>query len=166
MLRIIKRMMSRPSRSNGCLPIEALASSALGWPVFVLERPAQAGHGPHSAWAAPFRGKALAVCRSLKATLADDSASLNERLRRVFAEFQIQLAEDGETILVLPVLLPDVIEAHGGSPDTIGVIEGSDYTAMQDETASGDAPLMLIVPPPVRGVSIDTKQADRLSLIR
>jgi hypothetical protein len=65
---------------------------------------------------------------------------------------------------VLPVLLPDVVAAHGGRPDTIGVIEGSDYTAMQDATASADAPIMLIVPPPVKGVSIDTKPADRLSI--
>ena len=108
----------------------------------------------------------LDVFNSLKATLADDSASLNERLRRVFAEFQIQLAEDGETILVLPVLLPDVIEAHGGRPGTIGVIERDTYTAMQDETASADAPILLIVPPPVRGISIDTRPAARLSVSR
>lgn len=112
---------------------------------------------------APPTDAMLDVFSSLKRTLVDDTASLNERLRRIFQEFRIGLADDGETILILPVLMPDAIQPDGGRPGVIGIIDGDDYTAMKDETASADAPVMLLVPPPVRGIRIGAKGTDRLS---
>jgi hypothetical protein len=56
----------------------------------------------------------------------------------------------------LPVLLPDVLETHGGRPDTIAVLEGDSYTAMQygQDTDSTAAPFALVVPPPVKGLRV------------
>jgi hypothetical protein len=51
----------------------------------------------------PVRG----AFNDLKRRLDDDPAPLNERLRRIFQEFRIGLVDDGTTIAILPVLLPD-----------------------------------------------------------
>jgi DNA invertase Pin-like site-specific DNA recombinase len=102
---------------------------------------------------------------ALKRTLGDEAAPLNERLRRIFKEFRIGLLDEGQTIAILPVLLPDAIATHGGRPGVIGIIEGSDYTAMKDKTASADSPVLLLVPPPVRGVRVDAAKTDHLSVV-
>jgi hypothetical protein len=90
----------------------------------------------------------LDAYNSLRAVLMTDNAPLNERLKRLYAEFRIRTADDGH-YLVLPVLRPDVIELH---TDPDGYIRAIDHEGSHLMVPPGDSdvpasPLFLIVPP-------------------
>jgi hypothetical protein len=64
----------------------------------------------------------LDAYNSLRAVLMTDNAPLNERLKRLYAEFRIRTADYGH-YLVLPVLRPDVIELHADPDGYISAID-------------------------------------------
>lgn len=94
----------------------------------------------------------LDVYNALRAVLLTDNAPLNERLKRIYAEFRIRTADDGQHYLVLPVLRPDVIELHADPDGYIKAIdaEGSHLLAPPAKADAADvaaSPLFLIIPP-------------------
>jgi DNA invertase Pin-like site-specific DNA recombinase len=95
----------------------------------------------------------LDASNALKRAL-DEPGSINERLRRVFKEFRIGTSD--ETIIVLPVLLPDVVKAHGGRSDRLTIIDGDASTVVSHGGDASDSPVMLVVPP-AKALHVDLK---------
>ena len=63
----------------------------------------------------------LDAYNALRKGLLTDNAPLNERLKRLYAEFRIR--NEPGAYLVLPVLRPDVIETHADPSGAIKVID-------------------------------------------
>jgi DNA invertase Pin-like site-specific DNA recombinase len=91
----------------------------------------------------------LDAYNALRKVLLTDNAPLNERLKRLYAEFRIRTEPDERCYLVLPVLRPDVIETHADPSGAIKVIDadGSRLMALPGDADTTASPLFLIVPP-------------------
>jgi site-specific DNA recombinase len=87
----------------------------------------------------------------LQRVLNEGGGPVNERLRRIFKEFRIGLVDD-DTIAVLPVLLPDLIEAHS-DPDGMATVVAGGKT-LKAPSQRDDAPVMLLVSPPVTPLEV------------
>jgi site-specific DNA recombinase len=79
-----------------------------------------------------------------KRILTRDEHPPNERLKRLFAEFRLDVADDH--FVVLPVLRADVIEARGGHRDTITVLERDLAIVKQHDANASDSRALLLVP--------------------
>jgi DNA invertase Pin-like site-specific DNA recombinase len=97
----------------------------------------------------------LDAYNALRHVLEEDAAPLNERLKRIFDEFRIGLV-DGDTIAVLPVLRPDVIETHADPSGAVKVVsdEGSRLISPPAGSDTSASSVMLLVQPPVTPVAI------------
>jgi hypothetical protein len=83
--------------------------------------------------------------------LNEGGPPVNERLKRVFSSFRIGWTDE-DTIAVLPVLRPDVIETHA-APDGRVLVFEPDWRTDPDSVSlldggSPETPVMLAVPPP------------------
>lgn len=56
----------------------------------------------------------------LQRVLRDETAPVNERLKPLFGQFRIEFVDDD--IVILPVLLPDVIESRADPSGLIKVV--------------------------------------------
>lgn len=102
----------------------------------------------------------LDIYSALRRTLEDDKAPLNERLKRLFDRFVMELVDDDgrEMIAILPVLRTDAIKTDD-EQHLIEVLDGETRVAHHQRVlfAPDDAlasPVLLLVPPPMKGVRV------------
>jgi hypothetical protein len=93
----------------------------------------------------------------LQRMLNEGGAPINERLKRVFSSLRIGWA-DQDTIAILPVLRPDVIETHAASDGKV-LVFGPDWRMDPDsvsllDAGSPETPVMLVVPPPSKLIEV------------
>jgi DNA invertase Pin-like site-specific DNA recombinase len=94
----------------------------------------------------------LDAFNELKRVLESDKQPLNERLKRLFAEFKLEADADG--YLVEPVLRPEMIEQHGSG--AVKVLDGDEASLHQALGGPGSeaSPVLMIVPPPSKTLAV------------